>query len=78
VSLDKVTPGKEMSFASMNGTVDVTAACGCEGEREDAHGQRRDLERFSTLKLGANSNPPKVEDDRKSGGAVSGCASTSP
>ncbi len=46
VTLDRITAGKEMSFSSMNGNVECDAAGRYEGQSQDAHRQRRDLERF--------------------------------
>lgn len=69
VSLDKVTPGKEMSFASMNGTVDVTLPADVKANVKMRTDNGEIWSDFD-VKLSANANPPKVEDDRKSGGRI--------
>ena len=66
VSMDKVTPGKDMSFASMNGTIDVTFPADIKANVKMRTDNGEIWSDFD-VKLGGG-QPPKVEDDRKNGG----------
>lgn len=66
VTLDKVTPGKDMSFTSMNGTVDVTLPADVKANVKMRTDNGEIWSDFD-VKLGGSA-PPKVEDERKNGG----------
>jgi hypothetical protein len=67
VTLDKVTAGKDMSFTSMNGTVDVTLPADVKANVKMRTDNGEIWSDFD-VKLGTSGTAPKVEDDRKNGG----------
>ena len=67
VTLDKITPGKPMSFSSMNGDVDVTVPPDTKGtlRMKTDHGE---IYSDFDVKMNANASAPVVEDGRAKGG----------
>jgi hypothetical protein len=66
VTLDRVTSGKEMSFSSMNGNVDVTLPADTKANLKMRTDNGEIWSDFDVKLTG--SNPPTVEDNRKNGG----------
>lgn len=67
VSLDRVTPGKSMSFSTMNGTIDVTLPADVKANLKMKTDNGEIYTDFD-MKVDGSSHPPVVEDQRKSGG----------
>lgn len=67
VSLDKVTPGKSMSFSTMNGAIDVTLPADVKANLKLKTDNGEIFTDFD-VKLDGSNHPPVVEDQRKSGG----------
>jgi len=67
VSLDRATPGKSMSFSTMNGTIDVTLPSDIKANLKMKTDNGEIFTDFD-VKLDSSSHPPVVEDQRKTGG----------
>jgi DUF4097 and DUF4098 domain-containing protein YvlB len=67
VALNRVTPGKSMSFSTMNGTIDVTLPADVKANLKLKTDNGEIYTDFD-VKLDGTSHPPVVEDQRKSGG----------
>jgi DUF4097 and DUF4098 domain-containing protein YvlB len=66
VTLDRVTPGKEMSFSSMNGDVNVTLPADTKANLKMRTDNGEIWSDFDVKLTGGT--PPTVEDNRKNGG----------
>ncbi len=67
VSLNRITPGKSMSFVTMNGTVDVTLPADAKANLR-MKTENGEIWSDFDIKLDSTSRAPVVEDQRKSGG----------
>ena len=67
VTMDKVTPGKPMSFSSLNGDVDVTLPADTRGTVK-MKTDNGDIYSDFEVKLSPTSSMPQVEDGRSKGG----------
>lgn len=67
VRMDKITPGKPMSFSSLNGDIDVTFPADTKArlKLKSEHGE---IYSDFDLKMEASSRQPMVEDNRSKGG----------
>jgi len=66
VTLNQITPGKEMSFSSMNGAVDVTLPADTKANLKMRTDNGEIWSDFDVKLTGGT--PPTVEDNRKNGG----------
>ena len=67
VALNRVTPGKSMSFVTMNGTVDVTLPADAKANLR-MKTENGEIWSDFDIKLDSTSRAPVVEDQRKNGG----------